>query len=335
MKKLLLTLLLSCLAGTIPARADNLPAACTPHGVNLVKGLETKDPASWQELQRDADKIPNRKGLLWKIDKEGVEPSFLFGTMHFSDPRVMTLSKAADEAYRSASTVVVETTDILDPKFFLRVRLEQPELLLFTDGTTLKSHLPEQRREEIERKLAERGIVLDAVAKMKPWVLSSLLALPKCERERQGEGEKSLDEKLALDAQAEGRDVQGLESAEEQLTAMNRMPLDFHLRSLVATIDYGDAIEDAMETTTALYLGGEIGMIMPALRKIVPDSLSDDDYDLFLKYLISDRNHLMADRAVPIIDKGNAFIAVGALHLPGKDGIIELLRTKGYRVIPL
>lgn len=335
MKKLLLTLLLSCLAGTIPARADNVPAACTPHGVNLVEGLETKDPASWQELQRDADKIPNRKGLLWKIDKEGVEPSYLFGTMHFSDPRVMTLSKATDEAYRSASTVVVETTDILDPKFFLRVRLERPELLLFTDGTTLKSHLPEQRREEIERKLAERGIVLDAVAKMKPWVLSSLLALPKCERERQGEGEKSLDEKLALDAQAEGRDVQGLESAEEQLTAMNRMPLDFHLRSLVATIDYGDAIEDAMETTTALYLDGEIGMIMPALRKIVPDSLSDDDYDLFLKYLISDRNHLMADRAVPIIDKGNAFIAVGALHLPGKDGIIELLRAKGYRVIPL
>jgi len=337
MKKLFLTLLFACLAGSIPARADNAPAAaaCTPHGVNLMEGLATKDPASWQELQRKADKVPNRTGLLWKIEKEGVEPSYLFGTMHFSDPRVMTLPKATDEAYRSANTVVVETADILDPKFLLRVRLEHPDLLLFTDGTTLKSHLPAERREEIERKLAERGIVLDAVAKMKPWVLSSLLALPKCERERQSEGEKSLDEKLALDAQAEGRNVQGLESAEEQLQAMNRMPLDFHLRSLVATIDYGDDIEDAMETTTTLYLKGEIGMIMPALRKIVPDSLSDDDYDLFLKYLISDRNHVMADRAVPIIDKGNAFIAVGALHLPGTDGVIELLRAKGYRVVPL
>ncbi len=90
-----------------------------------------------------------------------------------------------------------------------------------------------------------------------------------------------------------------------------------------------------METTTALYLKGEIGMIMPTLRKIVPDSLSEEDYELFLKYLISDRNHVMADRAVPIIDKGNAFIAVGALHLPGKEGIIELLRAKGYLVTPL
>ncbi len=67
----------------------------------------------------------------------------------------------------------------------------------------------------------------------------------------------------------------------------------------------------------------------------MPDGLSEADYELFLKYLISDRNHIMAERAVPIIDKGNAFIAVGALHLPGKDGIIELLRTKGYRVTPL
>ncbi|WP_139974792.1 TraB/GumN family protein [Ochrobactrum sp. CGA5] len=335
MKKLLLVLLFACLAGTGSVRADDAPATCAVHGVNLIDGLETRDPASWQELQREADAVPNRRGLLWKVDKDGVAPSYLFGTIHLSDPRVLTLSRAAIDAYRSASTVVIETTDVLDPKTFLRLKLEQPDLLLFTDGSTLKSHIPPERRAEIEQKLAERGIVLDAVAKMKPWVLTSLLALPECERERKSEGEKSLDERLALDAQTEGRSVLGLESAAEQLEAMNRMPLDFHLRNLVATVDYGDKIEDALETTTALYLKGEIGMIMPSLRKIVPDSLSEEDYELFLKYLISDRNHVMADRAVPIIDKGNAFIAVGALHLPGKEGIIELLRAKGYRVTPL
>ncbi|MFQ0813643.1 polysaccharide biosynthesis protein GumN [Brucella anthropi] len=335
MKKLLLLLVCACLAGAASARADDAPAACTVHGVNLVDGLETKDPAVWKELQREADAVPNRKGLLWKIDKDGVAPSYLFGTIHLSDPRVLALPKPVEDAYRSASTVVIETTDVLNPKAFLRLKLEKPDLLLFTDGTTLKSHIPAERRMEMEHKLAERGIVLDAVANMKPWVLSSLLALPECERKRKSEGGKSLDERLALDAQAEGRDVRGLESAAEQLEAMNRMPLDVHIRNLVASVDYGDRIEDAMETTTALYLAGDVGMIMPALRKIVPDGLSDDDYDSFLKYLISDRNHRMVDRVVPIIDKGNAFIAVGALHLPGKDGIIELLRAKGYRVIPL
>lgn len=335
MKKLLLVLLYACLAGATSARADDASAVCTVHGINLVDGLEKKDPAGWKELQHEAEAVPNHKGLLWKVDKDGVEPSYLFGTIHLSDPRVLTLSKTADEAYRSANTVVIETTDILDPKAFLRLKLEKPDLLLFTDGSTLKSHIPEEQRAEIERKLAERGIVLDAVAKMKPWVLTSLLALPKCERKRKSEGEKSLDERLALDAQAEGRNLQGLETAAEQFEAMNKMPLNFHIRNLVASVRYGDKIEDAMETTTALYLDGEVGMIMPALRKIVPDGLSEADYELFLKYLISDRNHVMAERAVPIIDRGNAFIAVGALHLPGKDGIIELLRAKGYRVTPL
>ncbi len=176
MKKLFLTLLLACLAGSIAARADNVPAAgaCTPHGVNLMEELEAKDPASWQELQREADKVPNRTGLLWKIEKEGIEPSYLFGTIHFSDPRVMTLPKATDAAYRSANTVVVETTDMLDPKFFLRVRLEHPDLLLFTDGTTLKSHLPAEQRDEIERKLARRGRHNETLGPIQPADISKM-----------------------------------------------------------------------------------------------------------------------------------------------------------------
>lgn len=335
MKKLLLVLLYACLAGAASAQTDDLPVVCTTHGVNVVDGLKKDNPAMWQELRQEADAIPNHRGLIWKIEKEGVEPSYLFGTIHLTDPRVLQLPKEVENAYRSADTVVIETMDILDPAMFLRLKLEQPDLLLFTDGSTLKSHIPQGRREEMEAKLAEQGVVLDAVAKMKPWVLTNLLTVPKCERERANDGEKSLDERLALDAQAEGRNVQGLESAAEQLAAMDRMPLDFHIRNLIATVEYGGRIEDAMETMTALYLDGEVGMIMPALRKIVPDDLSDADYDLFLKHLVVDRNHIMANRAAPLIDRGSAFVAVGAMHLPGTEGVIELLRKKGYRVTPV
>ncbi|WP_183647484.1 TraB/GumN family protein [Brucella daejeonensis] len=335
MKKLLLVLLYACLAGAASAQTDVLPVVCTTHGVNVVEGLRKDNPAIWRELRREADAIPNHMGLIWKIEKEDIEPSYLFGTIHLTDPRVLKLPKEVGNAYRAANTVVIETTDILDPGVFLRLKLEQPDLLLFTDGSTLKSHIPEDRRKEIEAKLAQQGIVLDAVAKMKPWVLTNLLTLPKCERERTNDGEKSLDERLARDAQAEGRNVRGLESAAEQLTAMNRMPLDFHIRNLIATVEYGDRIEDAMETMTALYLDGEVGMIMPALRKIVPDDLSDADYSLFLKHLVIDRNHVMADRAAPLIDRGSAFVAIGAMHLPGKEGVVELLRDKGYHITPV
>ncbi|NNU59321.1 TraB/GumN family protein [Ochrobactrum soli] len=335
MKKLLLVLLCAVFAGSVTARADEKATACSVRGENLVDGVEKSDPALWKKLQAEAEATPNHQGRLWKIEKDGIAPSYLFGTIHLSDPRVLDLPKPVEDAYRSTGTVVIETTDVLDQKNFLRLKLERPELLLFTDGSTLKSHLPADRRDDIEKKLAERGIILDAVAKMKPWVLTTLLSLPECERERKSEGEKSLDEFLAVNAKAEGREIAGLETAAEQFEATEKLPLDFHIRNLIATVDYGDKSEDAMETTTALYLKGELGMIMPALRQIVPDALSDQDYDLFQKYLITDRNHTMADRAVPLLEKGNVFIAIGALHLPGQEGVVELLRAKGYRLTAL
>jgi uncharacterized protein YbaP (TraB family) len=335
MKKLLLVLLCAVFAGSVTARADEKAPACSIRGENLIDGVEKSDPALWKELRAEAESIPNHQGRIWKIEKDGVAPSYLFGTIHLSDPRVLELPKVVQDAYQSANTVVIETTDVLDQKNFLRLKLERPELLLFTDGSTLKSHLPVDRREDIEKKLAERGIILDAVAKMKPWILTTLLALPKCERERKSDGVKSLDEFLAIHAQLEGLNIEGLETAAEQFEATEKLPLDFHIRNLIATVDYGDKTEDAMETTTALYLKGELGMIMPALRRIVPDALSDQDYDLFLKYLITDRNHTMADRAVPLLEKGNVFIAIGALHLPGEEGVVELLRAKGYRLTAL
>ncbi len=51
---------------------------------------------------------------------------------------------------------------------------------------------------------------------------------------------------------------------------------------------------------------------------------------MFEKALLTDRNHVMAERAVPLLEKGNAFIAVGAMHLPGNEGLISLLKQKGY-----
>lgn len=116
---------------------------------------------------------------------------------------------------------------------------------------------------------------------------------------------------------------------------MNSLPLDFHIRNLIATVDFGDKIEDSMETAITLYLQGDVGMIAPALRKIVPEDLSDADYALFQKVILTDRNHLMVDRATPLLEKGGVFLAIGALHLPGKEGVVELLRQKGYRLTAL
>lgn len=176
MKKLLL--LFICVAFLAPAAARAGQAPCTSHGINLMDGLEKSKPALLAELTAEAAATPNSKGIFWKIEKDGVEPSYLFGTLHLSDPRVMKMPQAASEAYDSAQTVVIEAADITHRKTFPRIMQEQPDLMLFNDGTTLESHLPKERRADIEQKLVQRGIVLAAMNKINPGFFQTCLPRP-------------------------------------------------------------------------------------------------------------------------------------------------------------
>ncbi|WP_342210988.1 TraB/GumN family protein [Mesorhizobium delmotii] len=83
----------------------------------------------------------------------------------------------------------------------------------------------------------------------------------------------------------------------------------------------------------ALYQEEEIGTIWPLFRAVMPSgSASEPGYAAFEETMVITRNKTMIDRAAPILFKGSAFIAIGALHLPGPDGLIELLRKGGYTV---
>jgi uncharacterized protein YbaP (TraB family) len=127
--------------------------------------------------------------------------------------------------------------------------------------------------------------------------------------------------------------VKGLETLAEQLQAMADLPVDFHLKSLIETLELGDKMSDVVETMTDLYLSGDIGMTMPMLKTVSPEGGEEGgDYAAFEQRVILDRNKVMAERAAPILAGGNVFMAVGALHLPGNDGLVELLRRQGFTV---
>lgn len=325
-----LTFLLVAWMAMGEARAET--PACT--GIDLYEALETDDPAAAKAIADEAKETPNGSGLLWKVEKDGLAPSFLFGTMHMTDPRVTALPSGAQAAFDASTTVVIETTDVLDQGKMMAALAQKPELMMFTDATTLPSLLSDEDRAAVEAGLAARGISLASVAKMKPWMLASMVALPACEMARKAAGEPVLDVKLAKDAEASGKTLRGLETAVHQLEAMNSLPLDFHLRGLVETVKLGDRIDDVIESMIGLYVKGEIGMIWPLFRAVLPNGGVEDGYAAFEQVMVTARNKTMAVEAQPILEEGGAFIAVGALHLPGEEGIIELLRKAGYTVTP-
>ncbi len=302
-------------------------------GSDMLAALQKSDPALLEKIKAEAAQTVNGQGLLWKLEKPGEKPSFLFGTMHMTDPRVTSLTPAAQRAFDAADTVVIETTEVIDQAKMMAAIMKEPDLTMFTDGTTLTSLLSPEDAATVDKALEARGIPPASVAKMKPWMLSAVVALPACELARKAQGAPVLDIKLAKDAEASGKTLEGLETVEDQLRAMASLPLDFHMKGLVETLKLGDRMDDVTETMIELYQKGEIGMFWPLFRAVLPSGESDEaGYADFEETMVTARNRVMVEHAEPILARGNAFIAVGALHLPGDNGLIELFRKDGFTV---
>ncbi|WP_269931913.1 TraB/GumN family protein [Aminobacter sp. HY435] len=311
------------------ARAE--APACT--GVDMLAELANNDPALLKTIEEEARKTLNGEGLLWKLEKPGQRPSWLYGTMHVTDPRVTTLEPAAQKAFDGAHTLVMETTDVLDPKAMMASLMKQPELMMFTDATTLPSLLSPEDAKIVNAALEARGIPAASIVRMKPWMLSSMVALPACELNRKASGAPVLDILLAQQAKAAGKQVKGLETAADQLSAMASLPMEFHIQGLVETLKLGSRMDDVIETMVVLYQRGDTGMFWPLVRNVLPSGASDDSgYAAFEEAMVTTRNKTMAERAAPILDQGDVFMAVGAMHLPGPDGLVELFRKAGYTV---
>ncbi|MBD9374838.1 TraB/GumN family protein [Rhizobium sp. ARZ01] len=322
--------LLLVLLSLSPAHAAEDP---TCGGENLLTRMQASDPASYARLVEEAKATPNGEGIFWKIERAGTKPSFLLGTMHVTDPRVLAMPEGARKAYDEAGTVVVESDEIADEKRASVALLARPDLTMFTDGRTITGLLGEKDSAILADGLKARGMSLAAVSRMKPWMIASFVALPACEMARKQAGAAFLDQKLAKDAIPNGKTLKGLETLLEQISALDALPIEPQLAGLVQTVQLGDGIEDVIETMSQLYLAGQTAMIMPMMRAAVPEGEADADaYADFEQRIIIDRNHRMAERAAPILENGNTFVAVGALHLPGKEGLIELLRQQGFTV---
>jgi uncharacterized protein YbaP (TraB family) len=329
---LLASLLLVLLLARPGNAAETDDLACGAH--DLVAELKIKDPAAYEKLIAEGAKIKNSDARFWKLEKPGQPTNWLLGTMHLSDPRVTDLPSEAKSAYDSADTVVLESDEILDQKTASAKLMAQPDMMFFSGTASINDYLKPEEKKILEEGLIKRGIPLAAVAKFKPWMLTPMVALSSCEMARKSKGAPFLDMKLAKDGVAAGKKVKGVETLAEQLKAMSELPIEFHIRSLIATVTYPQYSADMMETTLGLYLEGKIGVIFPAGAYFAPVKDASDfaDNAAFEEKIITTRNHHMADRAAPILADGNVFMAVGALHLIGDEGLVELFRKQGYTV---
>lgn len=256
-------------------------------------------------------------GVLWRIENGRSDPSFLFGTMHVEDPRVTDLPPPVDQAFEQSASLTTEA--MLDMEHILQVG---PKLVL-TDGTTLRGLVGEEIYEDVRRALSARGMIPDMAALLKPWAASMLLSQP---LPQTGE---FLDKKLYDRAQRKAKPVYGLETLTEQVDIFDRLSLSEQVALLEETLAEVETMDDLVEQLTAAYLARDLARL---------NTLADDQFDgsplqqRLKQDLLIDRNARMADRMIDRLEEGNAFIAIGALHLPGRSGVLNLLQQRGYSI---
>lgn len=301
-------------------------------GRDLIAAMEREAPETYARVRSEGAALVNAEANLWRVEKAGVPASYLFATVHVTDPRITEMSSAARDALEQAQTVAVEVTDVNDATLNAAMS-EMSDKVMFAPGESLSAHLSPDERvalSEVALALGTNSLLLD---RMQPWFVGVMLSTPACEQQRVSSGLEPLDGLIEAEGRAHGADVVGLETIAEQLGKFAAMPFDAQLANLRLALRTAGQVEDMNETLITLYREHRIGEVWPLTRIMSGDeALAQTVIDEFQTRLIDERNLVMRDRALPLLDKGGAFIAVGALHLPGDKGLVALFREAGYTV---
>ncbi len=266
--------------------------------------------------------LAESRGLLWEISAPGQPTSYLFGTIHSEDERVLALpsevAAALHDSPRFAMEIVPDSTMVA--QMIQRMRLPGGQRLATLLGPGLHAQMVQT--------VGQYGLPAEAAEQLKPWALVMILSMPK---PRTGQ---ILDLVLHDMAVRQGKTVVGLETVDEQIEALDGLSMAMQIELLRHTLEQYQENDAFIEALTHAWLLRDLDALQhlgEASNATMPDEL-----ELAVQArLVDERNTRMVQRVIPLLQQGGVFVAVGALHLPGKRGLIAQLRARGFTVRPL
>lgn len=304
-------------------------------GTSIIGEIKADAPDAFAALAKTALATKNDGAIFWKISREGVPDSYLYGTVHLTDPRVTELAPQAVEAIKSSRVVALEVADV-SPTALSSALSKNPSLMMFSDGRRLDHLITPEAFEIVKQQLEAARLPSNFAQKFKPWVVSMVMAVSECERRRMERGNAVVDMKIGEIAVKEGIPIVGLETIETQIEAAASVPMEEQVALLRSSLSLADRAEDLRETLLELYLARKFGLVLPLQRYLAEKSgIHGMDFAGFEERLLQKRNRRMRTFALPLLAEGNVFIAVGALHLVGSTGLVELFRGAGYKLEPI
>ena len=257
-------------------------------------------------------------GLLWKVEAPDGRASYLFGTMHADDARITDFSPALEQALADSDAFMMEILPPDDISIYFMQDASLAELLSADELAQVK-------------KLADFHAMQEDIAlHMKPWLLAMVFDLPK------PQSPLAQDVQLMAKARAQNKPLLGLETTEEHFGALDGLTREEHLTMLRAVLKRTpEEKERDFERLLGAYLEGDTARIAAIDDEITGGMLPPELWRKMKVRLIDERNARMAERIVAESGKQSVFVAVGASHLAGEQGLLTRLRQAGYKVSAL
>lgn len=271
--------------------------------------------------------------IFYRVEGNGLKnPSYIFGTHHLAPLSVIDEIPGCRQALDSAEIVVGEIDMTLD-QMSLAMKM-QPFMMAPSDSTLSKVISPDKFakvREEFRKYAPMPGMEIDMLEPMKPMVITTMVSVQIVKDKLPGYNPaEQLDTYFQQFAKENGKTVRGLETPEFQAEILyGTETIANQAKALVELLENpAEAIEKS-EAMNNAYLKQDMAALLDIAKS------EEADADKFINVIVNQRNANWISEIPEIINDTSAFIAVGALHLPGEKGIIEGLRRAGYTVTPI
>lgn len=263
---------------------------------------------------------------VWEVTKNG-NTVYLGGTLHILSPGDYPLPTAYDKAYKNADTVVFETdlAALNSPEFTQKTMA----LMMYTDGRTIKDDLSLETYQQLSDFLASRGLSIQQVSVMKPSMLGITLSM--LEMQRQGLTSQGVDNFFFELASKDDKHIDWFETPEEQLTILANLGQGEEDAYIRYTLEELKTMPDLLGPLKKYWRNGD----MTGLYEFSMAEFKADYPDVYADVLTTRNKAWLPKIERFLTTPDTELVLVGTMHMAGEEGVLSMLKAKGYKVTVL
>lgn len=265
------------------------------------------------------------KSFLWEI-QSGQGNSYLFGSVHLLKKEHYPLKKVIEDSFEQSDVLVLEID--LSGGNLVKAGMYMLQKGKYQGEETLKDNISEKTYQLLKDKAKTMEMNLEWLNGWKPW----MAALHILERKLMQLGYNPLQgiDLYFLNKSQGKKEIQGLETVELQVGLFENFSKEESEKFLLSTIMEADQLEKEMNKMITAWSTGDVEIMEKTMTEAIREY---PELEAFYKKLNDDRNVRMVEKIISLLKTDKKyFIVVGAAHMVGKKGIVQLLKNKGYTV---